>query len=613
MRKPDGTARRGQVLYNFGPGAIVDFRTSDGATISVINSSIDRWEEEFLENNKIRRSLIIREARLEKKLLVNNFITPPINSEDHQEGDASNSQGNLVGIRFPKNLQCPVCNEIKRYDKWEQNKIEDPARFCAKCSSQDKKSYVIPSRFLIACTDGHLDEFPWDTFFYKIKHKKKDCKKKYGLEQKSTIGLSGLRLKCIDCESYYSFENIFTKEISKELACNGRHLWKSTSSEICKLSPRVIQRGASNAYFPVTVTVISIPPFSYQFKRKLPSAYIRTLRKKNKKVRIEELYDLKEEGWLNNISPEKMNSILERFYEAEEKADMNNLKYDEYTTLVESDKDYENSPEYDYQANIVDLNSSLNRYITKIIKVSRLREVRAIRGFTRIFPSASPFKRGKSKINELSKNKLNWLPAIENKGEGIFIELNRQNINSFFKDSFYESRILEIKESFTNDFKVKNPNEEIPVEINIPFILAHGLSHALIRELSITCGYSTSSIKERIYSDENGKEMCGILIYTSSSDSDGTLGGLSRIAEEDRFTEIFINAIKNIEFCSSDPICSTNKSSLKDDFILSSCNSCLLLPETSCEYFNYYLDRLLLVNRNQNDKPGFFNGLLEIE
>ena len=144
-----------------------------------------------------------------------------------------------------------------------------------------------------------------------------------------------------------------------------------------------------------------------------------------------------------------------------------------------------------------------------------------------------------------------------------------------------------------------------PISINLSFILAHSLSHALIREFSITCGYSTSSLKERIYSDESGKEMCGILIYTSSSDSDGTLGGLSRIAEEDRFTEIFINSIKNISWCSSDPICSENTSSLKEDNVLASCHSCMLVPETSCEYFNKFLDRKILIDNDDLDNSTF--------
>ena len=99
--------------------------------------------------------------------------------------------------------------------------------------------------------------------------------------------------------------------------------------------------------------------------------------------------------------------------------------------------------------------------------------------------------------------------------------------------------------------------------------------------------------------------MCGILIYTSSSDSDGTLGGLSRIAEEDRFTEIFINSIKNISWCSSDPICSENTSSLKEDNVLASCHSCMLVPETSCEYFNKFLDRKILIDNDDLDNSTF--------
>lgn len=599
MKKIIGTARRGQLLYNYGPGSILDFRTSEGASLSVLNGSLDRWDE-FLKNNKILQGLKIIEPRLQKKLSVNYFITPPVNSEDSQEGENAHYNGQLVGVRFPKNLQCPNCNEVKKENSWERGDYGEASRWCSKCSTLDKKSFVIPTRFILACSEGHMEEFPWDIVFYNIKHSKPDCKKvrRFSIEQKSTIGISGVRMKCLTCNNTQSFENIFSKEFSSQLVCSGKHYWKDHNiSEDCKARPRVIQRGASNAYFPCTVSVISIPPFSYQFEKIINGALLQVLlRMENSNERLTTLKNFQEAGQIyGNKSIEEINAIIETYREAEKNADMINLKSDEYNTLTEATKDFEISSEYDFEAYPTKINSVLKKYISQITKVTKLREVRAIRGFTRINPPTTAFERSNSKIIELNKD-FGWLPAVENKGEGIFIKINEGLLQILKSNKKIMKRINNISESFNSDYMEKNNNKKPPIEINLSLIFAHTLSHALIREFSITCGYSTSSLKERIYSDEGNKKMCGILIFTSSSDSDGTLGGLSRIADEDRFTEIFINAIKNIAWCSADPICSENSSSLKDDYVLSSCHSCMLIPETSCEYFNKYLDRKLLID-----------------
>lgn len=617
MRKKLGEVRRGQLLYNYGPGAILDFRTSDGAPISVLNGSLERWEnEEFFKNSKILQSLKISESRLQKKLKVNFFVAPPVSPEDNPENESNNYYGELIGVRFPKYLQCPSCSEVKENNKWDKGDFGEPARWCGSCSTNEKKTFVIPTRFILICPDGHVDEFPWDIMFYEIKHSKNDCKKikRFSILQQSTIGLSGMKMKCKNCGNTESFENVYTKDFSKKLVCSGRHIWKGPSAvENCTVTPRVTQRGASNAYFPCTVSVISIPPFSYQFENIMPPAYKNVvLNISDKEDRRKHLKIIEDAGSLiGNKSIDEINEIIENYKQAERNADMINLKSDEYKTITESFRDFDMSNEYDFEAYPVDMSEYLKPYIKKIIKVTKLREVRAIRGFTRVYPPTTPFQRGSSKIVELSTKQFGWLPAVENKGEGIFIEINREILKKIEKIKSYNDRIEQIANSFSSDFLARNKSQQLPIDINLSMIFAHSLSHALIREFSITCGYSTSSLKERIYSDEGKNKMCGILIYTSSSDSDGTLGGLSRIADEDRFTEIFINAVKNISWCSSDPICSENNSALKDDFILASCHSCMLIPETSCEYFNKYLDRKILVD-NENKNQSIFAPLLDL-
>jgi hypothetical protein len=83
----------------------------------------------------------------------------------------------------------------------------------------------------------------------------------------------------------------------------------------------------------------------------------------------------------------------------------------------------------------------------------------------------------------------------------------------------------------------------------LPYILLHSLSHLLITAVSLECGYSASSIRERIYSGESGY---GILLYTATPDSEGTLGGLAMVG---RKTDLHLrNALEMGRLCSNDPV-----------------------------------------------------------
>ena len=127
-----------------------------------------------------------------------------------------------------------------------------------------------------------------------------------------------------------------------------------------------------------------------------------------------------------------------------------------------------------------------------------------------------------------------------------------------------------------------------------------------MKHLSLECGYETASIRERIYVQSSGSRMAGILIYTSSSDAEGTLGGLARQAEPELFEPIFFGALEAIDWCSSDPLCINGITSTSETFNLAACHSCMLVPETSCEMFNRFLDRLLLIGSDMSGVKGYF-------
>ena len=104
-------------------------------------------------------------------------------------------------------------------------------------------------------------------------------------------------------------------------------------------------------------------------------------------------------------------------------------------------------------------------------------------------------------------------------------------------------------------------------------------------------------------------QQAGILLYTSSSDADGTLGGLAGMAETQKFSELIKSALHDGQWCSGDPLCMNRVTDISLTGSLASCHSCTLLPETSCEVFNRFLDRGLLYGTEDNKEIAFFGEL----
>jgi hypothetical protein len=140
--------------------------------------------------------------------------------------------------------------------------------------------------------------------------------------------------------------------------------------------------------------------------------------------------------------------------------------------------------------------------------------------------------------------------------------------------------------------------------------MIHSLAHALMRQLTLECGYSTASLRERLYVSDGVDGMTGLLIYTATSDSDGTLGGLQRRAGPDLLGPTILGALKSVQWCSSDPLCISGLTAAPDSHSIAACHSCMLMPETSCEMHNRFLDRTLLIGSDDCPDTGFFRPLL---
>ena len=230
-------------------------------------------------------------------------------------------------------------------------------------------------------------------------------------------------------------------------------------------------------------------------------------------------------------------------------------------------------------------------------------------------PISSKFQRD-SDTGELIP--IEWLPAVETKGEGLFFKLDENALQNWEKRPKVIERFNVIINSYADNLDAQNRSEKTSVlkRFSSPrYLLLHTFAHLLIREIAHHAGYHEASLKERIYSTSGRKVRNGIMIYTSSSSSEGSLGGLVRLGDIKVFEEIMENTVKKSQSCSRDPICrETNPVLSKDEGISSgmqlsgsSCYSCTLLPETSCQNFNNLLDRWML----QDPNDGFFRYQLQ--
>jgi hypothetical protein len=245
----------------------------------------------------------------------------------------------------------------------------------------------------------------------------------------------------------------------------------------------------------------------------------------------------------------------------------------------------------------------LKKYFSRIIRIERLREVMVLQGFMRIDPP-EPEVDKLSKIVKLSKPKDNWLPAVEVNGEGIFIEFNGKTIEKWMETEEVKKSSEQYKVLFKEYCEKKGWQKS--KKRDAKYVLLHTFAHLLIKEMSLQSGYSSAAIKERIYSSPT---MDGILLYTGSSDKDGSLGGLVELGSENNFKKLLKSVLENSLMCTTDPEC-TNHDIDVDTLNGSACHSCAMVSETACENGNRLLDRSYVAPLDGKERNSFFRELI---
>ena len=575
-----GQLRRNQLITTMGPGAIVDLKDA-----SVIIAGIDGWEKsENIDELKINN------IRLQNLLGKDYFLMPPFTK------DKSNNHflhPDIQAYRFPKWYYCPICKKLAPYTEFL---LKNGKIFCDKCNNRE----VIPSRFVVACEKVHISDFPYREW---VHGGPTECNKMMKIRDTGKTGeLKSIIIEC-ECGKRRDMGATFSKRTFK-VQCNAEKPWLGDKKEVCSENVVTLQRSSSSVYFPITVSSILIPPWSNEISQKIEKFY-----EENKeyfddtKLLMNTLTNMLLKSY--NISKEEAAHMIEAVLAEKNRDDLtfNELLEDEYRALgMKANEDEfitkeEPVPEF------------INKYINKVILVKKMTETIVEVGFKRINPEydlmdSNTYTRLTDKINQ------KWLPGVNQKGEGIFLEFNKSKIQE------WENRV-DVKNRYES---IVNRKEEgylkgLRKAITPRTILLHTLSHAIIRQLTFECGYSSTALKERIYTtfDDGKIDMAGILIYTTSSDSDGSLGGLVKQGKTKNFEKILEKTIENMAWCSTDPLCIEREQSGYKNLNLAACHACTLLPETSCELRNILLDRAAIRGRLDNLEIGFFKEFYQNE
>lgn len=633
-RQSDFDVRKTQLLTPFGIGSLMDINNQ-----SVIIADSEYWDEQGARDT-------VTDVRLQNALNASGFISPPVPIES----DYIQDYETITAKRFPKWYFSPTSRELKPIAKWEKEiaSLKDEKyrnQFAKKPitvirNGKKNSEELSPVRLFCACDHGHLQDFPWSEWVHQDSDISKEQALSHTLFLKSmgnSTSIGELIVKCKECDKTKNLNGIFNsatlpKKLEKMgVKCEARHIWKKEGEfmEPCDRPLQVLLRSQSNIYYPAIRSSLNIPSELDSLIQKIKNhpQFIRIQEKIRSTIESDKKKEFESnriKGWIADISDDLSKSEgeikleLSNYLFSDDIGFMNDeqsimsYRWEEFQ-LLSGRKKLQKTNEINFDIDLVKkekyIDYKFSNLISGITLVHSLEVVSALTGFTRIYTYDSDdmlIEKGENESNDVKfvslKRKDNKYVAVKNNGEGIFIELSAKEIQNWIekiKGTSIEKKI----ESRKNHIQYEDQLQYI----NLKYILLHTLSHLLIKELTNSSGYSSSSLKERVYySDDIGKEMAGILIYTSSSDIGGTLGGLVKQGLPQNLFSAIDQAIENAKWCSFDPTCIDNSGQGKNSLNIAACHACGLISETSCENQNIYLDRNVIIGSIENPELGFF-------
>lgn len=635
-----GSMRRAQLVTPFGVGAMSVL--VDGT--SVITAGLDHW---FPKNNTdlALEDFRVNDWRLEARLNVKEFRLPPDWRTGSQD-DHRNEKLAVPALRFPGYAFCMYCKRLEKKPLSFQDAVRCSDAAHAGRRGLGPRMSQVP--FVAICQKGHLDDFPFREWVHRSKNP--TCAGTLRLFSTGGGGLEGQVVRCgydaknkrderqgcgasrpllgITTAGQRDENGAETTVLSKQLQpgwepylCTGARPWLHELEGPCDQPVQGALRASGNVYFPLVESSIFLP----QKAGAVSSAMRDLLRRAEVEPAINTVYafvgaNATAEQLRQHIPPELFDSYpdeellaayRDRFGigvepEGDEQGedDLDIWRYPEFKMLREVPQDDE------LRASNPGIHPSIAGHFDRVRSVTVLRETRVLRGFSRGRDGDLKISEGKALLRRrpLPPDR-DWLPAYVVKGEGIYFELDPQRLASWEARGEVQARADRIANRYGQVITDRGGRER---DLSPRMIMLHTFAHLLINELVFTCGYSSASLRERLYASRgSGRDMAGLLIYTAAGDSEGTMGGLVRMARPDRLRSVVASALNDAHWCSTDPVCmdTGEKGQGPDSCNLAACHGCALLPETSCEEFNRFLDRGLVVGTFDDSTLGFFSDL----
>lgn len=583
--RPPGQIRRSQLITSFGPGAMVDLPNH-----SVLIGGLDFWSrggDEIVEPRltaKLAQSLSVPSLQL---------FSPPPDSEDPTAPPTG-----ITAFQFPEwfitqDVETITPGSSVRSRLLVHRRVLVKGKFI----DQDRrKRAVVPIRFVRACPAGHIGDINWYDF---VHNGPTDCARQLWIDERGTSG--DLSEVAIRCECGRAERSLAQAAISANRAlghCDGSRPWLGPyTKEPCGQPNRLLIRTASNAYFSQKMTVISLPDRDETVKQAVDAAWefleavetLEQLQYERRKAKVK--------AALDGIGDDEAFAEIRSRLDGRPKVEKS-VKLAELETLIASKEEVgEDKLDGTFLARSLPRETWDRPWmesIDRVILIHRLREVVAQVGFTR-FEAAAPDTDGELEMGvrraSLSRE-TSWLPAIENRGEGVFLLFRKEAVESWQARPDVQERERALKEGFESwRQEHEGTKRDFPT---LPYLMLHSFAHLLITAVSLECGYPASSIRERIYCIQD--VGYGVMLYTGSSDAEGTLGGLVQVGRH--IHEHVRNALELGELCSNDPVCAQHDPPNPHEHRYlhgAACHGCLLIAETSCELQNEFLDRALVV------------------
>lgn len=622
-----GRIRRSQFIRTFGPGSVF----SAGNTSGVVKDlSYARLTGADLEDYRIDDDILSSTVRNALENLTRKQWNVNIRIFE-LPGYGENGQPVFV----PKASYFPrwhLCTN----DHGGQGSVlyRYTSRGCPVCGNRTPN----PVRFIMVCPYGHLDDVPWNEAVHR--NRRAQCSNRffYWITRGSDI-----EIRCSECNSYTTLNDIRTHLEKGRLSCTGRFPEREmqedcpshgSSDEGNRMRPQILLRNASSVRISEVMTLLAAWPgvteehrfflthrdvrvnalriFEKEcrsdvdvFREKLEENNFRDFREKlfeyldsNTRSRVEQEFDR-----LFGNNPEILAEVVRDIYEAYERGitevrSFQEILEREFDNLMRGMREGIPPKKLRGSRVLVEIPRKTGTQSGRLFfqSVDRLTVYQILLGYRRTDPV-----RGRFIDTGWNRGGSVWFPAVALGGEGIFITFPE---NGEFQLSpgkntekwlgLYEQVEKEEHGDLYRDILFRS-GRKMPAELHPAFVFLHTLSHLLIRSLGTLAGYSSTAIRERIYvfpdRDNPLKVRGGILLYSASEDEDGALGGLTSFCRNESAVNRLMEAVMNqLRECSNDPVCEEH-TIRAGEYCGASCHACTTSSETSCEHRNMWLDR----------------------